>query len=76
LLIIRTTLTPSVHMESYSPDDNREYKVLKLADPCKGFDLRPFLYPSRFEHQFSRIDELAAELDERAKAGGDKAKVD
>lgn len=44
-----TTLTPSVHMESYSPDDNR-------------FDLRPFLYPSRFEHQFKRIDDEAKRL--------------
>ncbi|RSH79056.1 glutamine-dependent NAD(+) synthetase [Apiotrichum porosum] len=57
-----TTLTPSVHMESYSPDDNR-------------FDLRPFLYPSRFEHQFAKIDGLAAQLPDRA-AKGDKAKVD
>ncbi|KAI0734335.1 carbon-nitrogen hydrolase [Irpex lacteus] len=30
-----TTLTPGYHAEQYSPDDNR-------------FDLRPFLYPSRF----------------------------
>ncbi|ODN97035.1 NAD+ synthetase [Cryptococcus amylolentus CBS 6273] len=44
-----TTLTPSVHMESYSPDDNR-------------FDLRPFLYPSRFAHQFKKIDALAESL--------------
>ena len=40
-----------------------------------GFDLRPFLYPSRFEHQFQKIDELAATLPDRAKLG-DKAKVD
>ncbi|GMK58908.1 hypothetical protein CspeluHIS016_0603500 [Cutaneotrichosporon spelunceum] len=59
-----TTLTPSVHMESYSPDDNR-------------FDLRPFLYPSRFDHQFSKIDALAAALpDMSTQAGPDKAKVD
>lgn len=60
----RTTITPSVHMESYSPDDNR-------------FDLRPFLYPARFDHQFHKIDVLAAELPNRAvQPGADKAKVD
>lgn len=45
--------------ESYSPDDNR-------------FDLRPFLYPSRFTHQFKKIDELAGRLPDRA----EKPKVD
>lgn len=44
-----TTLTPSYHAESYSPDDNR-------------FDLRPFLYNARFPWQFRKIDELAAVL--------------
>lgn len=44
-----TTLTPSYHAESYSPDDNR-------------FDLRPFLYPSRFPFQFRKIDELVKRL--------------
>ncbi|KAL7418938.1 glutamine-dependent NAD(+) synthetase [Cryptotrichosporon argae] len=59
-----TTLTPSVHMESYSPDDNR-------------FDLRPFLYPVRFEHQFAQIDAMAAELEKRATQPDVlKAKVD
>jgi NAD+ synthase (glutamine-hydrolysing) len=38
-----TTLTPSYHAESYSPDDNR-------------FDLRPFLYNARWEWQFAAID--------------------
>ncbi|KAJ7252716.1 hypothetical protein B0H12DRAFT_608849 [Mycena haematopus] len=47
-----TTLTPSYHAESYSPDDNR-------------FDLRPFLYPSRFPWQFKKIDEIAAVLPDR-----------
>ncbi|OJA19921.1 hypothetical protein AZE42_03756 [Rhizopogon vesiculosus] len=42
-----TTLTPSYHAESYSPDDNR-------------FDLRPFLYPSKFPWQFKKIDEEVA----------------
>ncbi|UZJ54145.1 hypothetical protein CBS101457_003465 [Exobasidium rhododendri] len=44
-----TTLTPSYHAESYSPDDNR-------------FDLRPFLYPSRFPYQFDKIDALVARV--------------
>ncbi|KAL8749211.1 MAG: hypothetical protein Q9184_006898 [Pyrenodesmia sp. 2 TL-2023] len=37
-----TVLTPSLHMEQYSPDDNR-------------FDLRPFLYPS-FDWAYAKID--------------------
>ncbi|KAI4192301.1 MAG: hypothetical protein LQ346_004373 [Caloplaca aetnensis] len=37
-----TVLTPSLHMEQYSPDDNR-------------FDLRPFLYPS-FDWAYTKID--------------------
>jgi hypothetical protein len=53
-----------ISQESYSPDDNR-------------FDLRPFLYPSRFAHQFAKIDSLAKELPNRAtQPGADKAKVD
>ncbi|ETW78764.1 hypothetical protein HETIRDRAFT_435405 [Heterobasidion irregulare TC 32-1] len=48
-----TTLTPSYHAESYSPDDNR-------------FDLRPFLYPSRFPWQFKKIDDIAAVLPDRS----------
>ncbi|KAK9509611.1 hypothetical protein O3M35_006883 [Rhynocoris fuscipes] len=38
-----TVLTPSVHAEGYSPDDNR-------------FDLRPFLYNISFRWQFNAID--------------------
>ncbi|KAH8997827.1 glutamine-dependent NAD synthetase with GAT domain-containing protein [Lactarius hatsudake] len=48
-----TTLTPSYHAEAYSPDDNR-------------FDMRPFLYPSRFPWQFRKIDEVAAALPDRS----------
>ncbi|KAF6761593.1 hypothetical protein DFP72DRAFT_625720 [Ephemerocybe angulata] len=48
-----TTLTPSYHAESYSPDDNR-------------FDLRPFLYPARFPWQFAKIDATAAKLPDRS----------
>ncbi|KAH8832775.1 hypothetical protein DL96DRAFT_1458937 [Flagelloscypha sp. PMI_526] len=58
-----TTLTPSYHAESYSPDDNR-------------FDLRPFLYPARFPWQFKKIDEVAAVLPDRSQHSIDKAKVD
>ncbi|KAJ7155494.1 hypothetical protein C8R43DRAFT_1000118 [Mycena crocata] len=57
-----TTLTPAYHAESYSPDDNR-------------FDLRPFLYPSRFPWQFKKIDEIAAVLPDRSIRSG-KAKQD
>lgn len=38
-----TVLTPSVHAESYSPDDNR-------------FDHRPFLYRANWSWQFRAID--------------------
>jgi NAD+ synthase (glutamine-hydrolysing) len=39
-----TTLTPALHCNDYSPDDNR-------------FDLRPFLYPSFWKSwSFKRID--------------------
>uniref|UniRef100_A0A8B9LM27 Glutamine-dependent NAD(+) synthetase n=1 Tax=Astyanax mexicanus TaxID=7994 RepID=A0A8B9LM27_ASTMX len=39
-----TTVTPSYHAESYGPDDNR-------------FDLRPFLYNTRWSWQFGCIDQ-------------------
>lgn len=39
-----TVLTPSVHAESYSPDDNR-------------FDHRPFLYRVNWSWQFKAIDD-------------------
>ncbi|XP_022721778.1 glutamine-dependent NAD(+) synthetase [Durio zibethinus] len=45
-----TVLTPSYHAESYSPEDNR-------------FDLRQFLYNSRWPYQFRKIDELVQESD-------------
>ena len=47
-----TTLTPSYHAESYSPDDNR-------------FDLRQFLYNVRWGWQFRRIDRLVEEMNGR-----------
>ncbi|KAJ1767730.1 glutamine-dependent NAD(+) synthetase [Coemansia sp. RSA 1813] len=49
-----TTITPSYHAETYSPDDNR-------------FDLRPFLYDSRWEWQFRRIDEAVKKIQEESK---------
>ncbi|CAL5214994.1 unnamed protein product [Lathyrus oleraceus] len=45
-----TTMTPFYHAESYSPEDNR-------------FDLRQFLYNTRWPYQFQKIDELVHELD-------------
>ncbi|XP_068656594.1 glutamine-dependent NAD(+) synthetase [Aristolochia californica] len=45
-----TVLTPSYHAESYSPEDNR-------------FDLRQFLYNTRWPYQFRKIDELVKEVD-------------
>ncbi|MCA9872147.1 MAG: NAD(+) synthase [Anaerolineales bacterium] len=47
-----TVLTPAYHAESYSPDDNR-------------FDLRQFLYNTRWTWQFRRIDEEVAAAKER-----------
>lgn len=47
-----TTLTPSYHAESYSPDDNR-------------FDLRPFLYPA-FTAPYRKIEKLLERMGDRA----------
>uniref|UniRef100_A0A1A7WZD9 Glutamine-dependent NAD(+) synthetase n=1 Tax=Iconisemion striatum TaxID=60296 RepID=A0A1A7WZD9_9TELE len=44
-----TTMTPSYHAESYSPDDNR-------------FDLRPFLYNTRWPWQFRCIDNQVSQI--------------
>ena len=41
------TITPSYHAENYSPDDNR-------------FDLRQFLYNTKWPRQFAVIDKLVA----------------
>lgn len=40
-----TTITPSFHYDPESCDDNR-------------FDMRPFLYETDWNHQFSEIDAL------------------
>ena len=46
-----TTMTPAVHMESYSPDDNR-------------FDHRPFLYPRAWDSMaFKMIDQEVERLE-------------
>lgn len=44
-----TTVTPSYHAENYSPDDNR-------------FDLRPFLYNTRWTWQFRCIDNQVSQM--------------
>uniref|UniRef100_A0A3B5R0E3 Glutamine-dependent NAD(+) synthetase n=1 Tax=Xiphophorus maculatus TaxID=8083 RepID=A0A3B5R0E3_XIPMA len=46
-----TTVTPSYHAESYSPDDNR-------------FDLRPFLYNTHWNWQFQCIDNQVTQHDD------------
>ena len=43
-----TVLTPSIHLNTHSIDDNR-------------FDMRPFLYYS-WEHQFKTIDNILKTL--------------
>ncbi|KAF7459580.1 glutamine-dependent NAD(+) synthetase [Marmota monax] len=48
-----TTLTPAYHAENYSPDDNR-------------FDLRPFLYNTRWPWQFRCIEDQVLQLEKRA----------
>uniref|UniRef100_A0A8I6GEG1 Glutamine-dependent NAD(+) synthetase n=2 Tax=Rattus norvegicus TaxID=10116 RepID=A0A8I6GEG1_RAT len=47
-----TTLTPAYHAENYSPDDNR-------------FDLRPFLYNTRWPWQFLCIDNQVVQLERK-----------
>ncbi|PNH47668.1 hypothetical protein VD0004_g698 [Verticillium dahliae] len=50
-----TTLTPALHCNDYSPDDNR-------------FDLRPFLYPSFWQSwSFKRIDKELARVEKTRK---------
>ncbi len=54
-----TTLTPSYHAESYSPDDNR-------------FDHRQFLYNTRWPWQFRQIDKMADTLEKCREKEGKK----
>ncbi|RHY34828.1 hypothetical protein DYB32_000642 [Aphanomyces invadans] len=64
-----TTLTPSYHAENYSPDDNRyasnSPRSVSGCSSClsRRFDLRPFLYNSKWTRQFHAIDALASEMD-------------
>ncbi|KAI1880261.1 hypothetical protein JX265_001882 [Neoarthrinium moseri] len=48
-----TTITPSIHLSAYNPDDNRH-------------DLRPFLYKIWWPYQFSKIDKHVKSLEERS----------
>ena len=44
-----TVLTPAVHIETYSAEDNR-------------FDMRNFIYNTKWEIQFEEIDKLISKL--------------
>lgn len=57
-----TTLTPSYHAESYSPDDNR-------------YDLRQFLYNPKWTRQFGVIDKLVKAQQESHKRMQAKGKL-
>lgn len=66
--------------EQYSPDDNRK-ELESHIEVCVtyyphiiGFDLRQFLYPSRFPWQFKKIDAVAASLPDRSRAPTAEAK--
>ena len=52
-----TTITPSYHAENYSPDDNR-------------FDLRQFLYNTKWTRQFSVIDKLVEDAEQEEDDSG------
>lgn len=53
-----TTLTPALHCNDYSPDDNR-------------FDLRPFLYPPFWKSwSFKKIDIALAKIEKRKAKNG------
>ena len=73
----RVFVANTLLQESYSPDDNSELKDYvspksTLIKSLPGFDMRPFLYPSRFPWQFKKIDEVAAVLPDRSRK--DKSK--
>ena len=40
-----------------------------------GFDLRPFLYPSRFPWQFKKIDEAAARWPDKSTVSAQEAQA-
>jgi NAD+ synthase (glutamine-hydrolysing) len=71
-----TTLTPSYHAEAYSPGEYFRHTLrfpaltmplMRVATDDNRFDLRPFLYPARFQWQFKAIDHKAARLPDRSK---------
>lgn len=64
--IVPTTI---VRMPGFVP-------LRKLKFRTVGFDLRPFLYPSRFPWQFKKIDEVAAVLPDRSNQPMDKTKTE
>ena len=47
-----TVLTPSYHAEAYGTDDNR-------------FDMRQFLYDTKWDLQFSEIDKIVLEYEQK-----------
>ncbi|CAK8690570.1 unnamed protein product [Clavelina lepadiformis] len=57
-----TTLTPAMHAENYSPDDNR-------------FDLRPFLYNKNWTWQFREIDAKVTKMEAGSKTDVTATKV-
>jgi NAD+ synthase (glutamine-hydrolysing) len=55
-----TTITPAYHAEAYSPDDNR-------------FDLRQFLYNTKWTRQFKVIDNIVEQYPDTDQDNKDKA---
>ena len=41
------------------------FRVFPVLTVVLGFDLRPFLYPSRFPYQFKRIDREIEDIEKR-----------
>jgi hypothetical protein len=42
-----------------------EYQREAYCSSSSGFDLRPFLYPTNFKHQFDKIDALVSQVQAR-----------
>jgi NAD+ synthase (glutamine-hydrolysing) len=57
----QVTLTPSVHCDNYSSDDNR-------------FDQRPILYPAMFSWQNKKIEEQVEAIEKQVADKAAKAK--
>jgi NAD+ synthase (glutamine-hydrolysing) len=56
------TITPSYHAEGYSPDDNR-------------YDLRPFLYNTKWTRQFHTIDLMVKQYENQNQASSEQKQV-